>query len=76
MGNPTARPLPDASTLWQETFGAYALVERYPKLLALIHEAFVGLEVGVIFCHRILAEIALALLVKPPADISQRLDSL
>ena len=57
------------STLWLSLFTAYALVERHPKFLAFIHKAFVDLEVGVIFCHRILVEIALPLLVKPPADL-------
>ena len=64
------------STLRLGLFTAYALVERHPKFLALIHKAFVALEVGVIFCHRILAEITVALLMKPPADFSQRLDGL
>ena len=70
------RRWPIHSTLRLGLFTAYALVERHPKLLTLIHEAFVGLEIGVIFCHRILAEIALALLVKPSTDLLQRLDSL
>ena len=53
---------------------AYALVERDAELLAPIHEAFIGLEVGVVLGHRILAGIALALLVKPPADLPESLD--
>ena len=34
------------STLRLGLFTAYALVERHPKFLALIHQAFVGLEVA------------------------------
>jgi len=43
--------------------------------LAFIHEAFIGLEVGIVLGHRILAEITLALLVEPPADLPESLDS-
>jgi hypothetical protein len=51
-----------------------ALVEGSAQLLARIHEAFIDLEVGVVLSHRILAEIALALFMKPLADLPERLD--
>ena len=54
---------------------AYALVERDAEFLALIHEAFIGLEVGVVLGHRILAEIAPALFIKPPTNLSEGSDS-
>ena len=53
---------------------AHLPVERDAELLAPIHEAFIGLEVGVVLGHRILAEIALALLVEPSADLPESLD--
>ena len=61
-------------TLWLGTVIVQALVEGGAKLLARIHEAFIDIEVGVVLSHRILAEIALVLLMKPLADLPERLD--
>src|SRR5512141_769520 len=69
--NPVAR---FRSTLWQHIFITKALVQRDAEFLGCFHEAFVALEIGVIFRHRIRTEIALALLVKPPTDLSEGLD--
>ncbi len=45
------------------------------RALGTYSEAFIGLEVGVVLSHRILAEITLALLVELSADLPESLDS-
>ena len=41
----------------------------------MIHETFIGLEVGVVLSHRVLADITLALLIELSADLLESLDS-
>ena len=49
-------------------------VERNAQLLALIEEAFINFEVGVVLGHGIFAEMPLAFLVEPPADLPEGLN--
>jgi hypothetical protein len=62
---------PSVSALRLGLFTAQVLIECHAEFLASIHQTFIGLKIGGIFRHRILAEIALALLVKPPADLAE-----